>query len=65
MLKELIFYLSMKIKIISWNERGLNAKDKVVVKSLLKKWKTHVVCLQETKLSEVSREGAKEIWANK
>lgn len=53
----------MKIKILSWNVRGLNAREKrVVVKSLLKEWKADVVCLQETKFSVVSREKVKEIW---
>lgn len=56
----------MKIKILSWNVRGLNAKEKrVIVKSLLKEWKVDVVCLQEMKLKEVSKKGMKEIWGNR
>ncbi|GFY88597.1 hypothetical protein Acr_06g0005370 [Actinidia rufa] len=41
----------VKIKILSWNIRGLNDPDKrKVVKRLLNRWKCSVVCLQETKL---------------
>lgn len=63
--KELIFYLLMKIKILNWNVKGLNAKEKrVVVKSLLKGWKADVVCLQETKLNEMSMMIVKELWGS-
>lgn len=56
----------MKIKILSWNVRGLNAREKrVVVKSLLNEWKADVVCLQETKFSVASREKVKEIWGSR
>ncbi|KAG5544181.1 hypothetical protein RHGRI_016809 [Rhododendron griersonianum] len=55
----------MKIKIISWNVRGLNARDKrVIVKVLLKGWRADVVCLQETKLKEATTEVVKEIWGS-
>lgn len=61
----LIFYLLMKIKILNWNVRGLNVKEKrVVVKSLLKGWKADVVCLQETKLNEMSMMIVKELWGS-
>lgn len=38
------------IKIVSWNVRGLNAKEKrVLVRHEIKKEKPHILCLQETK----------------
>lgn len=40
--------------------RGLNAREKkVVVNSLLQEWKVDAVCLQDTKLREISREDVK------
>lgn len=56
----------MRIKILSWNVRGLNARDKrVVVKTLLKEWKADVACLQETKLRNVSREVVRELCGSR
>ena len=45
----------MKLKILSWNVRGANfgAKRKVI-KAFVKMQRVDVVCLQETKLKEVS-----------
>lgn len=44
--KGLIFYLFMKIKILSWNVRGVNVNEKrVVVKSLLVGGRVDVVWL--------------------
>ena len=44
-------FVFMKIKMISWNVRGLNDPRKhLVVKNLLREWKCDVVCLQETKI---------------
>ena len=45
----------MKLKILSWNVRGANdgAKRKVL-KAFIKMQRADVVCLQETKLKEVS-----------
>lgn len=64
--KVLISYRSMKIKIISWNVRWLNVKEKrVVVKSLLKRWKADVVWLQETKINEMSSTFVKELWGSR
>jgi exonuclease III len=46
----------MKPKILSWNVRGLNERDKRLrIRSLLRDWKVDIVCLQETKLEFVSR----------
>ena len=45
----------MKLRILSWNVRGANdgAKRKVL-KAFIKMQRADVVCLQETKLKEVS-----------
>lgn len=46
----------MKPRIISWNVRGLNDREKCSsVGNLLRGWKGDLVCLQETKVAEVSR----------
>ena len=57
----------MKIKMISWNVRGLNDPWKrLVVKNLLREWKCDVVCLQETKIASMNRRfvvcGAVHMW---
>ena len=47
----------MKIKIISWNVRGVNAPDKrKVIKNFLRSYRVDLVCLQETKVQEMSVE---------
>ena len=47
----------MKIKIISWNIRGVNDRDKrKVIKALIRSQKADLVCLQETKIQDISRE---------
>ena len=44
-------FVFMKIKMISWNVRGLNDPRKcLMVKNLLREWKCDVVCLQEMKI---------------
>ena len=53
----------MKLKIISWNVRGLNDPDKrLQIKNLIKSWKVDVICLQETKLEVMSRSLVKSLW---
>jgi hypothetical protein len=53
----------MKPKILSWNVRGLNEKDKRMwIKGLLRDWKVDVISLQETKLEFVSREVVRSLW---
>ena len=47
----------MKIKILSWNVRGANDPDKRnVIKNFLRRYRADVVCLQETKIQEMSIE---------
>ncbi len=44
----------MKLRVISWNVRGLNnPKKREFVKYWLRNWKCDMVCLQETNLAEV------------
>ena len=46
----------MKIKIISWNIRGANDKDKrKVIKALIRSQRADLVCLQETKIQDISK----------
>ncbi|XP_065622832.1 uncharacterized protein LOC136064694 [Quercus suber] len=53
----------MKLKMISWNVRGLNDPQKrLVVRNLLRKWKCDIVCLQETKLAGLDRQLVCSIW---
>ena len=41
----------MKLRMVSWNVRGLNdLRKRLVVRNLLQEWNCDVVCLQETKL---------------
>ncbi|WMV46346.1 hypothetical protein MTR67_039731 [Solanum verrucosum] len=41
----------MKFKLVTWNVRGLNDRDKRrLVKSVMKGWNADIICLQETKL---------------
>ena len=45
----------MKIKILSWNVRGANAPDKrKVIKNFLRSYRADLVCLQETKVQEMT-----------
>jgi exonuclease III len=53
----------MKLKILSWNVRGLNLVEKrMKIKSLLREWKVDVVCFQETKVQVVTRELVQSLW---
>ena len=45
----------MKLKLMSWNIRGLHDPDKrMVIKSMVRKHKPDLVCFQETKMKEMS-----------
>ena len=47
----------MKIRLLSWNVRGANNCDKrKVIKALIKKNSVDLVCLQETKIQDMSRD---------
>ena len=45
----------MKIRILSWNVRGANDRDKrSIIKSVIKAQRADVVCLEETKIKEMT-----------
>ena len=45
----------MKIRILSWNVRGANDRDKrKVIKLVIKSQRVDVVCVQETKIKEMN-----------
>jgi endonuclease/exonuclease/phosphatase family metal-dependent hydrolase len=53
----------MNLKIISWNVRGLNVRDKrLQVRHMLKLWNADIVCLQETKLDFIDRGVVRSLW---
>ena len=58
------FLVLMKIKMISWNVRGLNdSRKRLVVKNSLQEWKCDVVCLQETKIASMNRQLVCSLWS--
>jgi len=53
----------MKFKLISWNVRGLNDREKRrVVHNLLSGWRADIICLQETKIEGDISKMVKQIW---
>ena len=47
----------MKLKIISWNVRGVNDPDKrKVIKNFIRTHRVDLVCLQETKVKEMKND---------
>jgi hypothetical protein len=55
----------MKPRILSWNVRRLNKRDKCLrVSNMLKVWKADIVCLQETKLQGMSRSIVHSFWGS-
>ena len=56
----------MNMKIISWNVRGLNSKEKrAQIKNALKLWNGDIICLQETKLDHIGRAVIRSLWGNR
>ncbi|WMV09781.1 hypothetical protein MTR67_003166 [Solanum verrucosum] len=53
----------MQFKLVSWNVRGLNNRDKRrVIKNIMGDWKADIICLQETKfITELVRQ----IWGDR
>jgi len=50
-------FVLMKLKILSWNVRGINELDKRLrIKGLIRDWKVDLVCLMETKMEVITRE---------
>ena len=55
----------MNLRIISWNVRGLNDREKRRrVLNSLRLWKGDVVCLQETKMESISTGVVRSIWGS-
>ena len=53
----------MNLKIISWNVRGLNDRDKRLrVRNLVRKWGPNVIFLQETKMESITRAVINSLW---
>jgi len=56
----------MNVKIISWNVRGLNCRDKRrIINSVFQEWKADVICLQETKLEGENGEAIRQVWGSR
>jgi exonuclease III len=55
----------MNLRIISWNVRGLNDREKRRrIHNSLRMWKGDVVCLQETKMESISTRVVRSIWGS-
>jgi len=53
------------VKLLSWNVRGLNNRDKrVLLENVLRGWNCDLICLQETKLEDVELSDIRSIWGN-
>ena len=53
----------MKHKILSWNVRGLNDRDKRMrINNLLRLWKVDIVCFQDTKMESISNCFVQSLW---
>ena len=47
--------VSMKLKIFSWNVRGMNEGDKRrIIKSMIRSYSADLVCLKETKMQQMN-----------
>ena len=54
---------SMNLKIISWNVRGLNDRDKRLrVRNMVRRWRPDVICLQETKMELITKAMIHSLW---
>jgi exonuclease III len=53
----------MKPRIVSWNVRELNEKDKRLrIRGLLKDWNVDILCLLEMKLEYIYGEVIRSLW---
>jgi exonuclease III len=56
----------MHLRMISWNVRGLNSKEKrSQIRNALKMWNGEIICLQETKMSNIGRAEIGSLWGNR
>ena len=52
----------MKIKLLSWNVRGANNPNKrIVIRNFIRSQRVDLVCLQETKIQELSSDVARSL----
>jgi exonuclease III len=53
----------MKPRILSWNVRGLNKREKRLrISNLLRDWKAYIICFQETKVHGISSSFVRSLW---
>ncbi len=53
------------MKIISWNVRGLNSKEKrAQIKNALKLWNWEIIYFQEMKMDHIGRVVIRSLWGN-
>ena len=53
----------MNLKIIFWNVRGLNDRDKRLrVCNMVRRWGPDVICLRETKMELITRAMIRSLW---
>jgi exonuclease III len=53
----------MKLKILSWNVKGINELNKRLrIKGLIRDWKVDLVCLMETKMKVITRAVVRSLW---
>ncbi|XP_050290362.1 uncharacterized protein LOC126728608 [Quercus robur] len=53
----------MNLKIISWNVRDLNDRDKRLrVRNMVRRWGPNVICFQETKMELITRAVIRSLW---
>ena len=54
---------SMNLKIISWNDRGLNDCEKRLrIQNMIRGWGADIICLQETKMELLTRREIRSLW---
>jgi hypothetical protein len=53
----------MKPRILSWNVRGMNKRNKHLrISNLLRDWKADIICFQETKVHDISSSFVCSLW---
>lgn len=53
----------MNLKIVSWNVRGLNERDKrLQIRNFFRIWQVDIICLQETKMELIINGFIRSLW---